>query len=51
MTQLAAQLENALTLPFVMIADAEGHFLGGYSGTVTPPYLLKTLDQLIDQEG
>ena len=44
---LALQLEDAMMLPFVLFADAEGGFLGGYSGVVTPPYLVKTLDELV----
>lgn len=46
--QLAAQLEGAMMLPFVLFADAEGRFLDGYSGVVTPPYLIKTLNKLVD---
>jgi hypothetical protein len=44
---LALHLEDAMMLPFVLFADAEGGFLGGYSGVVTPPYLIKMLDDLI----
>lgn len=44
---LALELEDAMMLPFVLFADAEGEFLGGYSGVVTPPYLIKMLDELI----
>jgi hypothetical protein len=44
---LALELEDAMMLPFVLFADAEGAFLGGYSGVVTPPYLIKLLDELI----
>lgn len=44
---LALQLEDAMMLPFVLFADAAGEFLGGYSGVVTPPFLIKTLDELI----
>ena len=44
--QLAMQLEDAMMLPFVLFADADGKFLDGYSGVVTPPYLIKTLQKL-----
>jgi hypothetical protein len=44
---LAMQLEGAMMLPFVIFADAEGGFLDGYSGVVTPPYLIKTLGKLL----
>ncbi len=49
--QLAMQLEGAMMLPFVIFADAEGKFLDGYSGVVTPPYLIKTLEKLTTQAG
>jgi hypothetical protein len=44
---LALKLENAMMLPFVLFADADGQFLDGYSGVVTPPYLVKTLEKLV----
>lgn len=47
---LALELEDAMMLPFVLFADADGEFRAGYSGVVTPPYLLKTLDELIAQK-
>ncbi|MEZ6016042.1 MAG: hypothetical protein R3F49_13060 [Planctomycetota bacterium] len=40
-----------MMLPFVLFADPEGEFLAGYSGVVTPPYLIKTLDELIAKKG
>lgn len=45
---LANELEDAMMLPFVIFADADGKFLDGYSGVVTPPYLIKTLRKLVD---
>ena len=45
--QLAMELEDAMMLPFVLFADADGKFLDGYAGVVTPPYLIKTLKGLI----
>lgn len=48
---LALELEDAMMLPFVLFADAEGRFVGGYSGVATPPYLNKLLDELIVQKG
>lgn len=44
--QLAMKLEDAMMLPFVIFADSSGEFVEGYSGAVSPPYLLKTLDRL-----
>lgn len=44
---LAGELEDAMMLPFVIFADAAGKFVGGYAGVVTPPYLLKMLDEVI----
>lgn len=45
---LAGQLEDAMMLPFVLFADADGRFLDGYSGVVTPPYLIKTMKRLVE---
>ena len=45
---LAQRLEDAMMLPFVLFADADGNFLDGYSGVVTPPYLIKTLEKLVE---
>lgn len=45
--ELAKQLEGAMMLPFVIFTDGEGQFLDGYSGVVTPPYLLRTLNKLV----
>ncbi len=45
---LAMKLEDAMMLPFILFADADGNFLDGYSGAVTPPYLLKTIGKLVD---
>ena len=42
---LAAKLEDAMMLPFVLFADADGGFVDGYSGVVSPPYLLKKLNE------
>ena len=44
--EIAQQLEDAMMLPFVLFADAEGKFIDGYSGVVTPPYLIKKLNEL-----
>jgi hypothetical protein len=44
--KIAMQLEGAMMLPFVLFTDAEGNFIDGYSGVVTPPYLKKTLEKL-----
>lgn len=46
--QLAMKLEDAMMLPFVIFTDAQGEFLDGYSGVVTPPYFLKTIQKLTE---
>ena len=46
---LAQQLEDAMMLPFILFAEADGTFLDGYSGVVTPPYLIKKLTELSTQ--
>ena len=43
---LARNLRDAMMLPFVIFADADGKFLGGSSGMVNPATFLKTLQQL-----
>lgn len=44
--RLAYRLENAMMLPFVMFADAEGEFLEGSSGFVNPAAFRATLERL-----
>ena len=44
--QLAMRIEDAMMLPFVIFADADGSYLTGYSGVYTPPQILKSLDAL-----
>lgn len=34
--ELAKQIEEAYMLPFVIVADSEGNYLGGVSGMQTP---------------
>ena len=46
---LAMKLEDAYMLPFVIFTDADGNFLDGYSGTVTPPHFIRTLNKLAGQ--
>jgi hypothetical protein len=41
------KLEDAMMLPFVLFADADGNFLDGYSGVVAPPHLIKTLEKIV----
>lgn len=43
---LAQELEDAMMLPFVLFAEADGTFIDGYSGVVTPPYLIKKLTEI-----
>ena len=44
--ELAMKLEGAMMLPFVLFCDADGQFLGGFSGLVTPEKLVETLEDL-----
>lgn len=44
--QLAYRLEDAMMLPFVIFADAEGRFLTGSSGAVNPKGFQSTLENL-----
>lgn len=44
---LAANLEDAMMLPFVLFADADGRFLDGSSGAVNPATFVKTLQRLV----
>ena len=46
--RLAMKLENAMMLPFVLFADAEGEYLAGSSGLVRPADLLATAQRLVD---
>jgi hypothetical protein len=43
---LAQHLEDAMMLPFVLFADAEGRFLGGSSGRVDPRAFAARLEEL-----
>jgi len=45
--RLAYRLEDAMMLPFVLFADAEGKFLAGSSGFVNPATFRATLEKLI----
>ena len=44
--RLAYRLEDAMMLPFVLFADAEGKFLAGSSGFVNPAMFRATLEKL-----
>ena len=48
---LAQNLEDAMMLPFVIFADAQGRFLGGSSGAVEPKAFARTLAELIATAG
>ena len=41
--ELAKKIEDAYMLPFVIVADSEGNYLGGASGAQTPEGLLSLL--------
>ena len=40
---LAGRIEDAYMLPFVIVADSDGRFVGGVSGIQTPESLLGLL--------
>jgi thioredoxin-related protein len=42
---LAEKLEDAEMLPFVLVADAQGRFLAGHSGSILPRQLAELLRQ------
>ncbi|MBK7642469.1 MAG: thioredoxin family protein [Planctomycetes bacterium] len=44
--ELAAQLEDAEMLPFVLFTDSDGGFLAGSSGVVEPKQFVQTLQRL-----
>jgi thioredoxin-related protein len=44
--ELAMRLEDAMMLPFVLFADAQGQFLEGTSGLVEPKRFVATLKRL-----
>ena len=44
--RLAHNLEDAMMLPFVIFADADGNFLAGSSGFVNPASFKSTLERL-----
>ena len=43
--RLAANLEGAMMLPFILLADAEGNYLDGASGAVSPEVLRTLLEK------
>ncbi len=45
--ELAMKLEDAMSLPFVIFADASGQFLEGSSGAVSAGDLQATLERLV----
>jgi len=49
--QLAARLEDAQMLPFVLFADAQGKFLEGSSGPVNPARFEAVLRRLSEARG
>ena len=44
--ELAAHLEDAYMLPFVIFADSTGKYLRGMSGAVNPMTFKRTLEEL-----
>ncbi len=45
--KIAMHLEDAMMLPFVLFADAEGSFLDGYAGVGTAPAFVERLERLV----
>lgn len=45
-TELAMKLEDAMMLPFVLFADANGQFLEGSSGMIHPKTFADTIRRL-----
>ena len=48
---LAAKLEDALMLPFVLVADAGGRFVDGTSGAQSPAGFLAFLRRAVERAG
>ena len=46
---LAAELEDAMMLPFVLFCDANGAFVDGLSGSISPKPFIERLEQLLDR--
>lgn len=46
--KLMYKVKNATMLPFVILADADGHFLAGSSGAVAPEQLASLLQGVLD---
>ncbi len=44
--KLAMNLEDAMMLPFVLFADADGKFVDGFSGNVNPALFAATLKRI-----
>jgi len=44
---VATHLADGMTLPFVLITDANGAFLTGWHGPVNPNTLKKTLSEIV----
>jgi hypothetical protein len=47
--ELAEHLEDAMMLPFVLFADAQGRFLEGSSGAVNPAQFRRQLERLVSR--
>lgn len=45
---LAMKLEDAMMLPFVLVTDADGQFLGGSSGAQDPARLKALLEGALE---
>jgi len=44
--KLAMNLEDAMMLPFVLFADADGNFVDGFSGNVNPALFAATCKRI-----
>lgn len=45
--KLAMQVPEAMMLPFVILTDAEGQYVEGYSGAVSPDLLKQMLQRAL----
>ncbi len=48
--QLAMKLEDAMMLPFILIANSEGEFVQGMAGGVDPKAFAAMLNQAVGSE-
>jgi hypothetical protein len=49
--ELAMKVPDAMMLPFVILADAQGQYVDGYSGAIAPAALKSMLERAIGPKG